>query len=196
MKTSQVVPREEIAFLTDCKLLNKELDDIKETAIEIIEDYDFDTSIGSGSAYLANKLFKPCKYFLNRKGRPREAEELAMAFDAFSEICIEANKYTVFAPTINTFCSFCNITTKTLKNMANENTDRGEIATMIIERLGDNIMQNILSGKVHPIGGIFIAKANFGMRDNDPPQTAIVNIQNTPQSVDEILKEIKEITKY
>lgn len=198
MVTSRIVAKKDIVVPANAETLQKELTAYKAKAIEEIQEFDFDTCVGAGGTYLINKILVPCEYMLIRQAQNRVliAEELAYNFDTFIELCIEANKYTVFVPTINTFCSFCGISTSTLKSIANENNERGNIATMIIEKLGDGIMQNIISGKIHPIGGIFVAKANFGMRDNDAPQTAILNISNSTQSIDDIMREIKENSKF
>ena len=192
---TRIVPRAEVLEELNPELLAENLAEEKQKALVALREYDFDTSIGSGAAYITNSILVPCLYFSKRQGCPRTAAELAIAFNNFQEICAEANKYTVFVPTLNTFAAYCNITTKTLKNIANENNDRGNIASMIIEKLSDGIMQNIMTDKIHPIGGIFVAKANFGMRDNDPPQMAVVNVSAGNMSIDEIMADFNKNNK-
>lgn len=189
---TRIVPKKEVTFPLDVTLLEKDIKETKETAIQKIKEYDFDTSIGSGAAYISNSVLTPCKYFTDRRGRPRSAEELAVAYDVFQEITEEANKYTVFVPTLNTFAGFCCMTAKTLRDIANENNEKGNVAGIIIDRLSDGLMQNSMTSKIQPIAGIFVAKANFGMRDNETPQMAIVNVSNANLSVDEILADLKK----
>lgn len=192
---TRLVPKSQVIQPLNIELLSENINEEKEIALTKLKDYDFDTSIGSGAAYITNDILIPCKYFVSRQGSAKTAEELAIAFNTFQEICIEANKYTVFVPTINTFAGFCCMTTRTLKNIADENNERGQIASIIIERLSDGIMQNIMTGKINPIGGIFVAKANFGMRDNEPTQMAVINVTSNNMSVDEILAELNKNTK-
>lgn len=195
MASSRIMKKQDSYIQKNEFTMREHVQAAKESAIKLIQDHDFDSSIGSGAAYISNNVILPPEYFVSRQGVARTAEELAEAYNAFNEICNEANKYTVFAPTINTFCAFCCITTNTLKEIANERNERGKVATMILERLSDRLMQNIMSGKIQTIGGIFVAKANFGMRDNENTNINIVNVQNTPTSVDDILKEFTENTK-
>lgn len=165
-----------------------------ENAKNAIDNYDFDDGIGSGSAHIACDIIKTPLYYQLRKLCPLKAVDLDEGYKAFNDICEYANQKTVFAPTLNTFCRFMNIATSTLKSIAQENNERGAIATMIIEHLGDRLMQNMLSGTTSPIPSMFVAKSNFNMKENDNATINILNVNDTPRDIDDILKEFKSIT--
>lgn len=153
---------------------------------------DFDLEEGSPVAYITAKVTNPLPYFAERKGVSRTALELEKAFETFKDLCIKINEKVVFSPTVNTFCNFIAISPVTFRQMCNENTDRGEVASIIKSYLEDNLMHNILNGKVSTVGGIFVAKANMGMRDNDNQQVNIVNVNAETRTLEEILENFEK----
>lgn len=172
----------------------KYLQESVDTAKKAIDEFDFDDSIGSSAAHIACDIIQTPLYYQCRKNCTIKAVDLDECYAAFNEICEYANTKTVFTPTINTFCRFMNICTDTLKSIARENNERGQIAKMIIEHLGDRLMQNMLSGTTAPIPSMFVAKANFGMKENESNTINILNVNETPRDVDDILREFKVAT--
>ena len=72
-----------------------------------------------------------------------------------------------------------------------ENSEVGDVFKQIKDYLSENLMQNMLTGRVKEVSGIFIAKANFGMRDSEPANTNILNINSQPKDIEQILAELE-----
>lgn len=169
--------------------LEKSLTVAYENSLEKIKNLDVDSWAGDLQNYISCEIFCPCEYFKERKRNELKAEDYEKGFNIFFELLKQLHKKTVFTPTPLTFAGFMGITKTTLIRHSTINDERGEVVTMILDRLGENIFQNMLSGKVHPITSIFTAKSLLGYRDNDNQAINILNVNNAPKSVEDILAE-------
>lgn len=163
----------------------------KTKAVRAIGDIDFDTFVGSKNLYILDNVFAPIGFFKDRFTKKFEFDDILEVWQAFLYLCKLLNEQTAFAPTLNTFCNFLNMSTTTFKSIMNENTDRGELCRYISDVLSDRFMQMMLEDKLPQIPSIFVAKANFGMRDNDQPVTNIVVHEELKSAMD-ILEELKK----
>lgn len=169
----------------------KALELAKTRALDALYDHDFDNDSGSKNLFILDNVLAPIGFFKERIGRKFQVEDFVDTWKLFCFLCKEINEKTVFIPTINTFCNFMNISKASFDNILEEKTERGEICRYIRDTLADRLMQGMLENKIAAIPGIFIAKANYGMRDNDQPVTNIV-INEPHQSALEILNEFKK----
>jgi hypothetical protein len=163
----------------------------KDNALRVLEEHDFDEELGSKNLFILDNVLCPIGFFRDRIQRKFEIEDFIDVWQLFCYICREINKKTVFTPTVNTFCNFMNISSATFNSILLEKSERGEMCRFIKDTLADRLMQAMLEEKVPAIPSIFIAKANFGMRDNDAPVTNIV-VQEQHMSAQEILNEFKK----
>lgn len=170
---------------------NMSLAMIEHNAIQAIQAHDFDMDTGSGNLFILDNVFQPITFFKDRFQQKLEIDDILAVWDLFLKLCREVNKYKSFSPTVNTFCNFLNISRATFNTICNEYTERGELCRFIKDTLADRFMQLMLDNKLPQIPAIFIAKANFDMRDNDAPVTNIV-LQEEHQSVIDILNEFKK----
>lgn len=169
----------------------KALETAKTRALDALYDHDFDNDTGSKNLFILDNVLAPIGFFKERIGKKFEVEDFVETWKLFCFLCKEINEKTIFVPTINTFCNFMNISKVSFDNILEEKTERGEICRYIKDTLADRLMQGMLENKIAAIPGIFIAKANYGMRDNEQPVTNIV-INEPHQSALEILNEFKK----
>ncbi len=167
------------------------LETAKTKALQALYDHDFDNDTGSKNLFILDNVLAPIGFFKERIGKKFEVEDFVDTWKLFCFLCKEINEKTIFVPTINTFCNFMNISKVSFDNILEEKTERGEICRYIKDTLADRLMQGMLENKIAAIPGIFIAKANYGMRDNEQPVTNIV-INEPHQSALEILNEFKK----
>lgn len=167
------------------------LETAKTRALDALYDHDFDNDTGSKNLFILDNVLAPIGFFKERIGKKFEVEDFVDTWKLFCFLCKEINEKTIFVPTINTFCNFMNISKVSFDNILEEKTERGEICRYIKDTLADRLMQGMLENKIAAIPGIFIAKANYGMRDNEQPVTNIV-INEPHQSALEILNEFKK----
>lgn len=168
------------------------LNEYNQKAASSLQNVDFDMLNGSVATFITTNIIKPLPYFEERRGERRTANELKMAFKGFKILVSYINEKCVYTPTLNTFCMYICCSTKTFKSMTYEESERGEIANEIKECIEETLLQNMLSGKTHPITSMFVAKANMGMRDNDNANVNILNVNGNSRSVDEILAEFNK----
>lgn len=152
---------------------------------------DFTKAEGSVNLYVIDHILKPIGFFKERITKKIEVEDIIPVWELFIDLCKEINKRQAFTPTIFTFCNFLNVSSRTFNAIKEENTERGELCRYISDSLSDRIMQLLLENKIPQIPGIFVAKANFGMRDNDQPVTNVI-INDAPNSIDDIIKMYKK----
>lgn len=163
----------------------------KERALNALKRHDFDTDTGSKNLFILDNVFAPIGFFKDRFIKKFTFDDILEVWLTFLELCKELNEKTFFAPTLNTFCNFLNMSTTTFKTIMKEQSERGELCRYINDVLSDRFMQLMLEDKLPQIPSIFIAKANFGMRDNDQPVTNIV-VHEEYKSAMEILEELKK----
>lgn len=164
-----------------------------EQARELIEERDFEDAMGSNQLFVSNKVIQPLNYFLATKFQSRTAEEYALAFNGFLEIINIINEKMTYTPTVNTFCRYLGISKTRFDEISSLNNETGDVCRQIKDFLAETLMQNMLGNRVGAVQGIFIAKANLGMRDTEAPKLNIVTINNEPQSLDEILENFNKI---
>lgn len=163
----------------------------REFAMTAINSEAFDNDEGSTNLYVIDNILRPIGYFKERLVRKIEVDDIIPVWQLFIDLCREINKKKPFAPTIFTFCNFMNISSATFNAIRQENTARGELCQYISDSLSDRLMQLLLENKIPTIPGIFVAKANFGMRDNDQPVTNVI-INDGPSSFEEIMEMYKK----
>lgn len=163
-----------------------------ELAQKLLEVRDFEDAMGSNQLYISNKVIQPLNYFIITKGKQRTADEYAIAFNAFLEIIDMVNEKMTYTPTKNTFCRFLGISKSRFNALMAENNDTGDICRQINDFLEETLMQNMLGNRVGAVQGIFIAKANLGMRDSESQNLNVVNINAEPQTLSDILENFKK----
>lgn len=161
------------------------LEIVKKRALKALENHDFDNDMGSGNLFILDSVLAPISFFKDRFSHKFEVDDILAVWQLFLELCREINNYKSFAPTITTFCNFMNMGKATFDTITNENTERGELCRYIKSALTDRFTQLMLDDKLPQIPSIFIAKADFGLRDNDPPVTNIVFTEEckTPEQI-------------
>ncbi len=172
--------------------LEQSLKENKTMAIRNIEEHDFEDDFGSTQMFVSNRVFQPLNYFKLKKNQNIEVEEYEKAFIVFKELVDKVNEKIIYTPLINTFCGFLGMSVDKFKYYSRENSERGELFRRILDYLGENLMQNMLGNRVGALQGIFIAKANLGMRDSEAPNVNIMNVTAEPRTLTEILEEFKQ----
>lgn len=163
----------------------------KQRAEMALQKCDFKNMQGSKNLFLLDNVFAPIGFFKDRFTKKFDYNDILEVWLVFVELCKQVNEKTFFAPTLNTFCNFLNLSTTTFKSIMREESERGELCRYIQDVLSDRFMQLMLEDELPQIPSIFIAKANFGMRDNDQPVTNIV-VHEEYKSAMEILEELKQ----
>lgn len=182
-------PKNYLADMT----LERSIAESKERAIQCLDEHNFDADMGSTQMFIVNQVIQPMDYFILTKYKRKNVEDYELAFQTFREIIVEINKHIPFTPTLNTLCRFLNMSSDNYGNIVRENGELGELFKTMKDSLADNLMQNMLANRIGAPQGIFIAKANFGMRDDDPANINIVNVNSQrEQSLEEILAEFNK----
>lgn len=172
--------------------LEESIEQNKKLANTLLTTHNFAEDMGSTQMFIINQVIQPLNYFKKMYGITKSAEDYERAFECFKDIINQINEHITFTPTVNTFCKFLNISTITFNAYARQNSDIGDVFTRISDYLGDNIMQNMLGRRIDAIPGIFICKANLGMRDSESNNVNIINVNNQTKSLDEILADFKK----
>lgn len=162
-------------------------------ALKKIEDYDWDNSYGSPIMYIQTEVIQPLKFFAERAYQPIEVDNYMVAYKSFCEIITELNKYMVYTPTPIDFCRYISISKRRFDKMRNEQNEIGDILSQINDLLSNNVMHNMMAGRIKEISGIFILKASYGLRDTDPANTNILNVSVQTKTTDEILAELEKL---
>ena len=163
----------------------------KTKGIDALHEHDFDEENGSKNLFILDNVLSPIGFFRDRLVKKFEVEDFVETWQLFCYLCKEINEKTVFVPTINTFCNFMNISTSSFCAIGNEESQRGEMVRNIKDTLADRLMQAMLEEKIPAVPSIFVAKANFGLRDNDTPVTNIV-VQEQHMTAQDIFNEFKK----
>lgn len=172
--------------LTDCLSASREF------AVDCLRDHDFQDDMGSAQTFISNVIIRPLDYFVAKRFQDVNVEDVRFAFDTFTDIILELNQKILFIPLKQTFCRYINISTSTFDHKLNEQNEMGDLFRMINDRLTGDYMQNLIMGRIGANQGIFGAKAIFGLRDNDPPVTNIVQVNAETRGLADILAEYKK----
>jgi hypothetical protein len=148
-------------------------------------------NIGYSSLEIMNLIKQP-KYYL---GQPPKysSEEMYLVFEAYQKLISEANKYTKFIPSKESFCRFAGFTTSTFK--AYEQSDdptRREVMQAITDYFVDTNLTLSQKGELKEITTIFRGKTTLGLIEQVAPQV-IIHTDNI--NIDEARKKLWNITQ-
>lgn len=175
-------------YLADVTLTDS-IQKSKEWALACLNEHDFNEDLGSTQTFISNVIIQPVDYFVATKFQKINVEDVQIAWRTFQEIILELNRQILFVPLKQTFCRYINISTSTYNQKLDEQSDMGDLFRMINDSLTGDFIQNLISGRIGTNQGIFAAKALFGLRDNDPPVTNVVQVNAPTKSLAEILED-------
>lgn len=156
-----------------------------------IADFDWDDLVKSPHLYVSNTIIKPLKYFVDHCKEDLNVNDYIKAYESFIELVQKVNEHCLYTPTLTGFCKYIYMSTYKFNALCMENSEVGDVFKQIKDYLSENLMQNMLTGRVKEVSGIFIAKANYGMRDSEPTNTNILTINTQTKSIDQILEELE-----
>lgn len=133
---------------------------------------------------LSNCLSKPL-YFGGIANCKVSAADISMFFDCYWDCIMKVNKTTNCPPTLMQFCRFLGMSTKTFASYQfNEDANIREMVLMVRDQFIDYYTVKGLKNELNTIMVIFALKAQYGLRDNDAPQTVINNNYTTQVQTD------------
>lgn len=145
---------------------------------------------------VSQELFAPLEHFAYRDTKlARNAEDMQNIFDTFRKILREVNKVCAYTPTLCTFLQFANISNLTFNAYLEMKDELGDVTNSIKNFLSEQTIQGVWGGTTKEISGIFAMKSMYGFRENEQPQTNIININSQERSVEDILSEFNKISK-
>lgn len=158
---------------------------------EVIERYGdlANDDLGSGnimtkkdySLIMAKNLIKP---LIPRMGRTAQhtAFSLLMTSDFYwDKIVLPANEKTEYIPSIFDLFKLLSISQQTFIKYANNGVeDMREACAKIKDEFIDYYQRKGLQKQCSEIMAMFVLKTTFGQRENDQPQIAVVNVNNSP----------------
>lgn len=113
------------------------------------------------------------------------ASDISMYFKCYWDCIMKANKSFNCPPTLIQFCGLLGVSTSTFANLQfNEDPNIREAVLMVKDRFVDYYTIKGLKNELNSIMVIFTLKAQYGLRDNDPPQTVINNNYTTQVHTD------------
>lgn len=130
---------------------------------------------------LSKYLIKPLINY-NGKGLNHTAQSVSMVNQWYWEnIVLKANEKVQFIPSIYHVCKLLNISKDTLNRYATDGDPQmREVCAMIRDEFIDYYQQKGLTKELNDIMAMFILKTSYGQRENDQPQIAVVNVNNSP----------------
>jgi hypothetical protein len=75
---------------------------------------------------------------------------------------------------------------------SNENNEKGEFVREILDFLSESLLQNMLSDKIPSIPAIYASKALYKLRDNDPQNVNILQLNTTEKTYEQIMEDYKK----
>ena len=110
------------------------------------------------------------------------AHSLKMVNDWYwDNVVLKVNEKTQFIPSIFHICKLLNISKSTLyKYASNGDEQMREVCEMIKDEFVDYYQQKGLTKELNDVMAMFVLKTSYGQRENDQPQIAVVNVNNSP----------------
>lgn len=120
-------------------------------------------------------------------------KELFIVYQAYQQLVEKINRFTLFIPSIKSFCAFAGISTNTFKNyLQNPDEEKRNVAQMVDDYISDMLLDASKMRKTDASTSIFVAKAEHGMTEAVNPQS----IQHTTQiDLGQVFSRIEEIKK-
>ena len=157
---------------------------------EVIEKYgnlaneDLENGIVAKKDYsltLAKNLIKP---LIPRKGRACQHTTLSLELTNefyWNKIVLPANEKAEYIPSIFDLFKLLSISQQTFIKYANNgDEDTREACAKIKDEFIDYYQRKGLQKQCSEIMAMFVLKTTFGQRENDQPQIAVVNVNNSP----------------
>ena len=133
------------------------------------------------SLIMAKNLIKP---LIPRMGRTAQhtAFSLLMTSDFYwDKIVLPANEKTEYIPSIFDLFKLLSISQQTFIKYANNgDEDMREACAKIKDEFIDYYQRKGMQKEIDVVMTIFVLKSSFGQRENDQPQIAVVNVNNSP----------------
>ena len=120
-------------------------------------------------------------------------KELFIVYQSYQQLVEKINKFTLFIPSIKSFCAFAGFSTSTFKNyLQSPDEEKRNVAQMIDDYISDMLLDASKMRKTDASTSIFVAKAEHGMTEAVNPQS----IQHTTQvDLGQIFSRIEQIKK-
>lgn len=122
---------------------------------------------------------------LHDMGRPQTDAEVSERIDYFFQFC----EYSNIRPGIESLCLALHISRQTLLNWSNGvkcTPERQQIVQAAKAYIGAYLEQALLSGKINPASGIFLAKNWLGYKDSISIDEAAPRVQEQKRTLEEI----------
>lgn len=121
------------------------------------------------------------------------AKELFIVYDVYQQLVEKINRFTLYIPSIKSFCAFAGFSTNTFKNLLQSpDEEKRNVAQMIDDYISDMLLDASKMRKTDASTSIFVAKSEHGMTEAVNPQS----IQHTTQvDLGQIFNRIEEIKK-
>ena len=133
------------------------------------------------SLIMAKNLIKP---LIPRMGRTAQhtAFSLLMTSDFYwDKIVLPANEKTEYIPSIFDLFKLLSISQQTFIKYANNgDEDMREACEKIKDEFISYYQRRGMQKEIDVVMTIFVLKSSFGQRENDQPQIAVVNVNNSP----------------
>lgn len=176
---------------------SQEMSEREEQAVALIREELFaENNYSNLQQVISQTLFAPLRFYSTMTNKyNRTASDLQETFDCFKRILREVQKSCAYTPTLCTFLQFANMTDITFRNYLEMKNEMGDVAHSIKNFLSEQTIQGVWGGTTKEISGIFTMKAMYGFRENEQPQTNIININSQERSVEDILSEFNKISR-
>lgn len=195
-RTAKSLPVEKTTLICPYKTIGEELALVVEKADVALQNPDLEMSTTNTAQKISSEVFAPLQFYSVRQNKnARNADELREVYQLFCALVVKVQEKVAFTPTLCTFLRFANMSYVTFNHYMNQNSELGDVAQEIKNYLSEQTLQGIFGGTTKEISGIFTMKALYGFRENDQPNTQIVNINTQSRSVDEILAEFNKNVK-
>lgn len=118
-------------------------------------------------------------------------KELFVVYQGYMKLVEMINKFTMYVPSIKSFCAFAGFSTVTFKNyLQSPDEEKRNVAQMIDDYISDMLLDASKMRKTDASTSIFVAKSEHGMTEAVNPQA----IQHTTQvDIKSILDRVADI---
>ena len=98
-------------------------------------------------------------------------KELYIVYESYQQLVEKINEFTMFVPSIKSFCAFAGFSTNTFKNMLQSpDEEKRNVAQMIDDYISDMLLDGSKMRKIDASTAIFTAKSEHGMTEATNPQ--------------------------
>lgn len=168
---------------------------VEECLVNILEKVQYEIkqprkqkSSASTAQWIKHSFLKTIPCFADTRIREYTVDTLHICFSVFKEIIRLINEEHKYYPTTADFCTFIGCTTVSFNAWARGTGEKSTLINKVLDYLRGGIMQGMLHNEVFGMNGMFIGKADLGMREGDN-QVNILNATFTETSIEDILKE-------